>query len=130
MPPMIMEHPVDPAEVLKKEIGDTSNVEVFNNQILVAVYIRPQKTKSGIFLTEKTTDEDRYQSKVGLVIKKGPEAFNDESGIWFSDIDIQEGEWVVFRPSDGWSITVNNVLCRMIDDVNVRARIDQPDRVW
>jgi len=127
---MIMEHPVDPAEVLKKEIGDTSNVEVFNNQILVAVYIRPQKTKSGIFLTEKTTDEDRYQSKVGLVIKKGPEAFNDESGIWFSDTEIKEGEWVVFRPSDGWSITVNNVLCRMIDDVNVRARIDQPDRVW
>jgi co-chaperonin GroES (HSP10) len=125
-----MEHPVDPAEVLKKEIGDTSNVEVFNNQILVAVYIRPQKTKSGIFLTEKTTDEDRYQSKVGLVIKKGPEAFNDESGIWFSDTEIKEGEWVVFRPSDGWSITVNNVLCRMIDDVNVRARIDQPDRVW
>jgi co-chaperonin GroES (HSP10) len=127
---MIMEHPVDPAEVLKKEIGDTSNVEVFNNQILVAVYIRPQKTKSGIFLTEKTTDEDRYQSKVGLVIKRGPEAFNDESGIWFSDTEIKEGEWVVFRPSDGWSITVNNVLCRMIDDVNVRARIDQPDRVW
>jgi hypothetical protein len=36
----------------------------------------------------------------------------------------------VFRPSDGWGITVNNVLCRMIDDVNIKARVDQPDRVW
>ena len=48
MPPMIMQHEVDPADKLKKELGDLSKVEIFNNQILVAVYIRPQKTKSGI----------------------------------------------------------------------------------
>jgi co-chaperonin GroES (HSP10) len=130
MPFMPMEHETDPAENLKKELGDLSTVEVFNNQILVAVYIRPQKTKSGIILTSQTTDEDRYQSKVGLVIKKGPQAFLDSSGEWFDDVEINEGDWIVFRPSDGWSITVNNVLCRMIDDVNIKARIDQPDRVW
>lgn len=127
---MPMEHETDPAENLKKELGDLSTIEVFNNQILVAVYIRPQKTKSGIILTSQTTDEDRYQSKVGLVIKKGPQAFLDSSGEWFDDVEINEGDWIVFRPSDGWSITVNNVLCRMIDDVNIKARVDQPDRVW
>jgi co-chaperonin GroES (HSP10) len=125
-----MEHETDPAENLKKELGDLSTIEVFNNQILVAVYIRPQKTKSGIILTSQTTDEDRYQSKVGLVIKKGPQAFLDSSGEWFDDVEINEDDWIVFRPSDGWSITVNNVLCRMIDDVNIKARVDQPDRVW
>jgi co-chaperonin GroES (HSP10) len=130
MPFMPMEHETDPAENLKKELGDLSTIEVFNNQILVAVYIRPQKTKSGIILTSQTTDEDRYQSKVGLVIKKGPQAFLDSSGEWFDDVEINEGDWIVFRPSDGWSITVNNVLCRMIDDVNIKARVDQPDRVW
>jgi co-chaperonin GroES (HSP10) len=130
MPFMPMEHESDPAEGLKKELGDLSTVEVFNNQILVAVYIRPQKTKSGIILTSQTTDEDRYQSKVGLVIKKGPQAFHDITGEWFDNIEINEGDWIVFRPSDGWSITVNNVLCRMIDDVNIKARVDQPDRVW
>ena len=127
---MPMEHETDPAENLKKELGDLSTIEVFNNQILVAVYIRPQKTKSGIILTSQTTDEDRYQSKVGLVIKKGPQAFLDSSGEWFDDVEINEDDWIVFRPSDGWSITVNNVLCRMIDDVNIKARVDQPDRVW
>jgi co-chaperonin GroES (HSP10) len=130
MPAMLMAHEEDPAEKLKKEVGDTSKVEVFNNQLLVAVYVRPQKTKSGIYLTDKTTEEDRFQSKVGLVIKKGPSAFNDTSGEWFNGVEINEGDWIVFRPSDGWSITVNNVLCRMIDDVNVKGRIDQPDRVW
>lgn len=130
MPYMIMDHSVDPKETLLNEVGDISNVEVFNNQLLVAVYIRPQKTKSGIILTDKTTDEDRFQSKVGLVLKKGPMAFDDNSGEWFNGIDVNEGDWIVFRPIDGWSITVNNVLCRMIDDMNIKGRVDHPDRVW
>ena len=130
MPYMIMQHETDPAETIRTEMGDISSVEVFNNQVLVAVYIRPQKTKSGIILTSQTTDEDRYQSKVGLVVKMGSQAFKDSTGQWFSGLKIKEGDWIVFRPSDGWSITVNNVLCRMIDDVNIKGRIDQPDRVW
>ena len=130
MPYMVMEHDANPAEELRKQAGDMANVEVFNNQLLVAVYVRPQKTKSGIYLTDKTTEEDRFQSKVGLVLKKGSSAFNDTTGEWFNGVDINEGDWIVFRPSDGWSIVVNGQLCRMIDDVNVRGRIDHPDRVW
>ena len=127
---MVMEHEVDPKEKLIADVGDTSSVEIFNNQILVAVYIRPKKTKSGIYLTDKTTDEDRFQSKVGLVIKKGPTAFVDPDGKWFNDVSVDLGEWVVFRPSDGWSITVNGVLCRILDDISVRGRISSPDTVW
>ena len=130
MPPMVMQHEVDPVQKLKKEIGDISNVEIFNNQILVAVYIRPQKTKSGIYLSDRTVDEDRHQSKVGLVLKKGPDAFIDESENWFKDVEINEGDWVIFRPSDGWQITVNNVLCRMLEDTVVRGKVSSPDCVW
>jgi co-chaperonin GroES (HSP10) len=130
MPYMRMDHEDDPAEEIKKSVGDLSSVEVFNNQVLVAVYIRPKKTKSGIYLTDKTTEEDRYQSKVGLVLKKGPVAFVDNTNNWFSGVDIEEGEWIVFRPSDGWAITVNNVLCRMLDDTAIRGRINTPDLVW
>lgn len=130
MPPMIMQHDTDPANTLKKELGDLSKVEVFNNQLLVAVYIRPQKTKSGIILTDKTTEEDRFQSKIGLVVKKGPAAFEDQSGEWFKDISIEENDWIIFRPSDGWSITVNGVLCRLIEDVNVKGRVKHPDQIW
>ena len=130
MPAMIMEHHVDPAKALLDTIGDISNVEVFNNQLLVAVYIRPEKTKSGILLPGQTRDEDKYQSKVGLVLKKGPSAFEDTNGEWFKDVNINVNDWIIMRSSDGWSITVNNVLCRMIDDMNVRGRVDHPDRVW
>lgn len=130
MPFMTMEHQIDPKEAILKELGDISSLEIYNNQVLVAVYIRPEKTKSGILLPGQTRDEDKFQSKVGLVLKKGPSAFEDETGAWFKDIKIQEHDWIVFRPSDGWSITVNNVLCRMIDDMNIKGRVDHPDRVW
>ena len=96
----------------------------------MAVYVRPQKTKSGIYLTSQTVDEDKIQGKVGLVVKIGPTAFVDSSDQWIKGIDIDENDWLVFRPSDGWSITINNVLCRILDDTNVRGRISHPDMVW
>jgi len=125
-----MLHEQDPKKVLLEQVGDTSSIEVFNMQVFVAVYIRPEKTKGGLFLSDKSRDEDRYQSKVGLILKKGPTAFVDKDGEWFSGLDINEGDWIVFRPSDGWNITVNGTLCRMLDDMSVRARIAHPDQVW
>lgn len=130
MSKIVMLHENDPKSELLKEIGDVSSFEIFNTQVLVAVYIRPEKTKSGIILSDRTRDEDRYQSKVGLIIKKGPSAFVDDSGKWFSGLDVNEGDWIVFRPSDGWNITVNGTLCRMLDDTSIRARISHPDQVW
>lgn len=130
MPFMIMDHAVDPKQKLLEDLGDLSTVEIFNNQLLVAVYIRPNKTKSGIYLSDQSREEDKVQGKVGLVVKKGPSAFVDDGNEWFKDISVEVNDWVVFRPSDGWSITVNNVLCRMIDDTAIRGKVDVPDRVW
>ena len=130
MPHMEMEHEVNPAETLVKQAGDISSVEVFNNQLLVAVYVRPAKTKSGIYLTDKTTEEDRYQSKVGLLLKKGPRAFEPNSDGWFDDESFALNDWLVFRPSDGWSITVHGVLCRILNDTQIKGRVKNPDEVW
>jgi co-chaperonin GroES (HSP10) len=130
MPPMTMDHDVDPKQKLLQELGDISGYEIFNNQVLVAVYIRPQKTKSGIYLSDKTVDEDRYQGKVGLLVGMGPAAFQDEGGQWFNDASFTLHDWLVFRPSDGWSITVNGVLCRMLSDTQVKMRIPAPDAAW
>lgn len=130
MPPMKMAHTIDPKTELLQEVGDIKEVEIFNNQILCAIYIRPQKTKSGIILTEKYVDEDKYQGKVGLVLKMGPEAFVDDSGKWFKNMKIKVGDWVVFRPSDGWSVSINGKSCRILDDVAIRGRVQSPDIIW
>lgn len=130
MPYMLMEHEVDPAKKIIEEIGDLSKIELFNNQILVGVYIRPQKTKSGLYLSEKTTEEDRFQSKVGLLLKLGPRAFEPNDEGWFNGETFNINDWLVFRPSDGWSITVHGVLCRILTDTQVKVRVPNPDEVW
>lgn len=126
----VMKHTVDPREAILKEVGDLSSVEIFNNQILVAIYIRPEKTSGGIILANQTRDEDKWQGKMGLVLKKGPSAFIDESQNWFNGIDVAVGDWVFFRPSDGWGLEVNGVLCRLLDDTVIRGRTPSPDMIW
>lgn len=130
MPFMSMDHISDPKADIMKDIGDLSTIELFNNQVLVAIYVRPTKTKSGIYLPDATVAEDKIQGKVGLVVKKGPMAFVDASEQWFTDIEVNEGDWVIFRPSDGWGITINNLMCRILEDTAVRGKITAPDQVW
>lgn len=130
MPAMLMLHEEDPREVAIREVGDISDIEIFNNQVLVVIYERPEKTVSGLYITDKNRDEDKFQSKVGLIVKMGPDAFKDEDEKWFKDVEFNLADWVVYRPSDGWSISVNKKACRMLDDVHIRARVQHPDAVW
>jgi len=123
-----MLHEEDPVQKVLKELGDLSGVELFHNQLLVAVYIRPGKTKSGILLAEQTLSEDRFQSKLGLIVKKGPQAFISGGEWQFPDIELND--WILFRPSDGWNITINGVLCRILTDTAIKGRISSPDLIW
>jgi co-chaperonin GroES (HSP10) len=132
-----MEHEVDPREEILQRVGELKDVEVFGNDILIAVYMRPQKTKSGIILTDNMRGEDAFQGKVGLIVKMGPTAYLDEDGEKFRD--IKEKDWVVFRASDGWPVTLNAansvsskdaVICRIITDINIRMRVSSPDAIY
>jgi co-chaperonin GroES (HSP10) len=133
-----MEHLDDPRAVIQRKVGDIRNIEIFGNDILVAIYKRPEKTKSGILMPEKYRDEDIYQGKVGMVLRLGPTAFVDDDGKIFRD--IKPGDWVVFRPSDGWQVTLNTlrgnyskddtVDCRVVSDVSIRMRVTHPDSIW
>lgn len=134
---MSMTHDVDPRDDLLTALGNTSEIEIFNNQVLVAIYVRPPMTRGGIILPDKTRDEDRFQGKAGLVVKMGPQAFV-ETPNWKFDSPAALGDWVIFRPSDGWGITFpsarptdrEGVLCRVLDDIHIRGRIQHPDQVW
>lgn len=126
-----MQHDVDPKEQLLSALGDVSHIELMSNQILLAVYIRPEKTKSGLYLSDRYREEDRFQSKIGLLVARGPSAFSgDDQGEWFGGRKFSDGEWILFRPSDGWSVTVNGVSCKIMTDTQVKGVVDNPDRVW
>ena len=130
MPPALMSHIEDPANEIRKRIGDISKIEVLHNQILVGVYIRPEKTKGGILLTSQTRDEDRYQGKAGLVLKKGPLAFVDDENNKFHGQNVDVGDWVFYRVSDGFPLVLNGTLCRLLEEVHVKGKIPSPDVVF
>ena len=127
---MKMHHDVDPKKDLLDRIGDISEMELFHNLIRVAMYVRPEKTASGIHLPNSVRKEDEYQGKVGLVLKVGPMAFVDDAVNSFGGIKVSPGEWVTFRTSDGFQITINGVLCRMLQDSHIKTRIPDPDYVF
>jgi co-chaperonin GroES (HSP10) len=124
-----MDHAIDPKEDLFNKLGDLSGVDIAANRVLCAVYQRPEKLKSGIVLPNSFVNEDKYQGKIGLIVKAGPLAFDTESE-WFAGIDYKVGDWVMFRPSDGWSLNIHDVLCRIIDDVKIAGKINNCDEVW
>ena len=125
-----MHHDNDPAAEIKANVGDVSSVEVFHNLVLVGTYIRPEKTKSGLFLGDQARDEDKWQGKVGLVLKVGPLAFVDDDRINFAGVSIKDYDWVMFRPSDGFQLTVNGHHCRLLEDSHIKGRIEAPDVLW
>jgi hypothetical protein len=47
---------------------------------------------------------------------------------------VSEGDWVVFRPADGWALDVwgpkEALRCRMLSDTAIKAKISHPDQVW
>ena len=121
----------DPAEAILKKIGDISALELTGVQVLIGTYIRPQKTKGGILLTDRLRDEDLYQGKTGLVLKVAPGAFvdGDNADTKFHGFKVAPGDWIFYGVQDGLSLNVNGHHCRIVEDVHVRGRIPHPDMV-
>lgn len=128
-------HDRDPKEKLLDEVGHVPGDMVMFNRILVAVYVRPKIEKIGsIFLTDKKKDqeqsEDLWQGKVGLVIAKGPQAYEDDEATKFHGQSVDVGDWVWFRPSDGQACEINGVFCRVFQEPGIIGKVPHPDYVW
>jgi hypothetical protein len=141
MPALKAIHDGDPRRQLLKKVGNLSWLRLRVNQILVAIYIRPEDAQFGTMtlkLADNTRGEDRFQGKVGLVIAMGPTAFKSDDTTHFEDGDtLSVGEWVVFRASDGWQMTLTGdgtdatkTECRVFVESDIRAVIPSPDMVW
>jgi|SRR5882672_2907819 len=137
----------DPAAQLKRDIlakiGDVSEFEIAQNEILLAIYQRPEMTAGGIVLAHQTLKEDVYQGKVGLVVKIGEHCQFDRTDPYtniVTGIPISLHDWVVVRPSDTWALDVNMrsetlskkdfVPCRLVRDKDIRAKIPHPGVIW
>lgn len=126
----------DAKAALLDAVGDISGFEVFHAQVLVATYIQPERTKGGIILADRTLAEDRFQGKIGLVLKVGPRAFVDDGINQFGGVKVAIGDWVTYRASDGFELFFvdangrDGTPCRLIEDVNIKGRIANPAAIY
>jgi len=110
----------DPKQAIISAVGDISKEIVLWDLVLVGTFIRPERTMGGIIRPMENVQEDVYQSKVGLVLKKGPDA----------GPDVEIGEWVVYSIKDGWAITLNGCACRLVPYDRIRMVLTSPEVVF
>ena len=139
MPPMQMKHDIDPAKIILDKVGNLKGFELFGNQVLVGVYLRPDKSKdikrddgtvTNLYIPDQTRVEDRYQGKASLVLAKGPSAFVSDTNYSFNGQSVEVGDWIAIFVSDGRQIQINGQLCRIVEDQHVRLKIPAPDLIY
>ena len=123
----------------KKAIMDIVNpalpkIHVMSNMVLVASYIRPERSAGGIYRPKTNVEEDQWQGKVGLILKTGPQAFVSDDSYEFHPHDIPAvGDWVVYRIGDAWEVLVNGttkISCRMVRDNSIRMKVTDPEVIF
>lgn len=129
---MKVHHQEDPKDKLLNQVGDLSEMELFYNQVLCAIYEMPSdaKTRGGLYIPEKTRNESLYQGKALLVVKLGRTAFQDDDSFKFHGQRVDVGDWVFARAADGHMLELNGVPMRVLRDTQIIAKIPDPDYVW
>jgi hypothetical protein len=119
-----------------KNMGDIDDIEVFFGWVLVAKHVR-NMVGVGLHAAPETQNEDRWQGKVGLIIKKGPAAFKDDKNNQFYNANPKVGDWVIYRSSDGWDLNIGSRInrgayleCRLIQDAHIVGTTTYPGRVY
>jgi len=106
------------------------SIRLSADKLLVATYRQPERTEGGLYLTESSLDEDKFQSAAGLVLKLGEACFKDDPTTSFAGFKAEPLEWVTFRPVHGSAREICGLHCRFLQDLHIDAVIEDPTLVW
>ena len=136
----------DARTVLVDALGkeNIDQFEPFHNLILIATWVTPPKMMKGpdgtmvkFLLSDKTQQEDRFQGKVGLVLKVGPTAFKGKTPESFGGVTVKPGDWVMYKPSDAHEFyfvdkkhSLDGASARLIEDTLVMGRVADPESIF
>lgn len=128
-----------------KDLGDLDQYDILDEDVLFALYVPSNVLASGVDATGKkfqligtdnNTAETRYQGKVGILIKSGPNAFKyHNNGQPYEGTVPQEGDWIIVTASDGREIFLKDtsakeyVACRRIPWTGIKMRVKDPRTV-
>jgi co-chaperonin GroES (HSP10) len=132
----------DPKSEILKWVGDLSEEKLLGDRVMVGTYARPIKSGGGVWLPDSQRQEDRFQGVVGLLLTMGPNAFMydgsyrlierelDESDqdyrIRWADSVPKVGDWVVYRPADGFEMAFRRASCRVFRSESVMGIASDP----
>ena len=101
------------------------NWNVLHTNVLVATYVKPRKTAGGIIIPDNSVHEDRWQGKLGLVVKIGESAF--KYGPWngvdyaYNGTIAKVGDYVTFITPDAQETSFRGVSLKWVDAQFIRA---------
>jgi co-chaperonin GroES (HSP10) len=97
-------------------------------RILILPHKGKSKTKGGVYLTGKTVEESQIAANVGLVLKVGPDAYNDKdrfpNGAW-----CKEKDWVIFARYAGSRLNIEGGELRLLNDDEILGVVDDPESI-
>ena len=94
-------------------------------RMLVIPYYPKEKTKGGVFIPDATRDRESHATVVALVVKLGPDAYQD-SDKFPNGAYCSEKEWVLMGRYAGNRFKVEGLELRLINDDNIIAKILDP----
>ena len=97
-------------------------------RLLILPHKGKGKTKGGVYLTGKTVEESQIAANVGLVLKVGPDAYNDKdkfpNGPW-----CKKKDWVLFARYAGSRINIDGGELRVLNDDEILGTIEDPEDI-
>lgn len=120
----------DLKKAILEAVGDLSGYTVLGSNVLLAAYIRPEKTSGGIIMPENRLDEDRFQGTVSMILKMGPEAFKYVGGYAYEGPVPEAGQWVMHHASDVRELFIRKTSCKLIDASLIRMIVPEPASIY
>ena len=102
---------------------DVSQIETFGENLLVATYIRPERTAGGIIRPQDNIGEDEFQGNVVLVLQIGEGLSED------SEAKELLHQWVRFGAKEGTRWRFNDIPVRDISIDRIRGTVKDPNKV-
>ena len=116
----------DPRKEILRWAGNTKQIHLKGDRVLVGTYARPSKTEGGVYLSDAVSVEDRWQGMVGLLLACGPAAFKYDGSYAYEGDPPKIGSWCVYKPADGVEIAWRKMSCRIIRSENILATLADP----
>lgn len=119
-------------KVLDPEAMDKSLLERMPQptgwRMLILPYRGKETTDGGIHLPTQVLNDTQIQTVVGYVVKQGPLCYKDTDkfpdGPWCA-----EKQWVIFARYAGSRFRINGGECRILNDDEILAVIDDPEDI-